>query len=364
MRRHPGEKAEIKPLLAAVSSNAPTQTLGKRRDFVVHHGALQLKSHGRIGTTEGATIKVVVPFAVYPTETSDEAYERYKTLCKTNKVLCGFGPEEIADAFLTNKEVIYKRLNRAKEKLRMEKVRIAQPSLAEINDRVPTVLTTLYLLFNEGYYSASQKTTLQKELCIEAMRLVLLLIKNRLTNKPQVNALLSLMCFHSSRFEARTNEQGEMILYHDQNAMLWNKDLIARGEHYLNMASQGDQLTKYHVEAAIAYWHTHQEDTAEKWESILQLYNKLLQLEYSPMAALNRTYALAKANGKAEAIIEAEKLKLSDNHLYHSLLGNLYTNVDDTKALLHFNKALKLARSQADKSAITKNIQALTLPEK
>jgi len=147
-------------------------------------------------------------------------------------------------------------------------------------------------------------------------------------------------------------------------AMLWNKDLIARGEHYLNMASQGDQLTKYHVEAAIAYWHTHQEDTAEKWESILQLYNKLLQLEYSPMAALNRTYALAKANGKAEAIIEAEKLKLSDNHLYHSLLGNLYTNVDDTKALLHFNKALKLARSQADKSAITKNIQALTLPEK
>jgi hypothetical protein len=93
LRRHPGEKAEIKPLLAAVSSNAPMQTLGKRRDFVVNHGALQLKSHGRIGTTEGATIKVVFPFAVYPAETSDEAYERYKTLCKTNKVLCGFGPD-------------------------------------------------------------------------------------------------------------------------------------------------------------------------------------------------------------------------------------------------------------------------------
>jgi RNA polymerase sigma factor (sigma-70 family) len=275
-------------------------------------------------------------------------------------LLCGFGAEEIADAFLTNKEVIYKRLTRAKEKLRTEKVKIEQPSLPEINNRLPTVLTTLYLLFNEGYYSASQKSVLQKELCIEAMRLNLLLIENKHTNRPAVNALLSLMCFHSSRFDARTNENGEIILYQDQDTNLWNNELISRGEYYLNQASQGSQLSKYHLEAAIAYWHTHKNDTTEKWESILQLYNKLLQLEYSPIAALNRTYALAKANGKAGAIIEAEKLNLADNQLYHSLLGNLYTGVDNAKALQHYNKALSLAKSTTDKIAITKNIHGLS----
>ncbi|MEP7144624.1 MAG: DUF6596 domain-containing protein [Ferruginibacter sp.] len=275
-------------------------------------------------------------------------------------LLCGFGAEEIADAFLTNKEVIYKRLTRAKEKLRAEKVKIEQPSLAEINNRLPTVLTTLYLLFNEGYYSASQKTALQKELCVEAMRLAFLLIENQHTNKPAVNALLSLMCFHSSRFEARVNENGEIILYHDQDTNLWNRELISKGEYYLNQASRGDQLTKYHLEAAIAYWHTHKSDTPEKWENILQLYNKLLQLEYSPIAALNRTYALAKANGKEAAIIEAEKLKLADNHLYHSLLGNLYTTVDGEKALQHFNTALHLAKSDSDRLAIIKNINGLS----
>ncbi len=274
-------------------------------------------------------------------------------------LLCGFGVEEIADAFITNKEVIYKRLNRAKERLRQEKVKIEEPTLPEINKRSATVLTTLYLLFNEGYYSTSQNKTLRKDFCLEAMRLTFLLIENGNTNSPQANALLSLMCFHSSRFEARSNENGEIILYEDQDTSLWNIELINKGEYYLSCASRGNNVSKYHLEAAIAYWHTHKNDTPEKWENILQLYNRLLQLEYSPIAALNRTYALAKANGKQEAIIEAEKLNLADNHLYHSLLGNLYTNVDNAKALQHFHTSLHLARSNADKATIAKNINKL-----
>lgn len=279
-------------------------------------------------------------------------------------ILCGFGIEEIADAFLTNKEVIYKRLSRAKEKLKAENIKIEQPSLTEINNRLGAVLTTLYLLFTEGYYSTSQNTILRKDLCIEAMRLTHLLIENDNTNKPFVNALFSLMCFHSSRFEARTDKKGETILYEDQDETLWDKGLIEKGKYYLNQASQGNQLSKYHLEAAIAYWHTHKDDTAEKWENILQLYNKLVQIEYSPIAALNRTYALAKANGKENAIVEAEKLKLTDNHFYYSLLGNLYSDIDNTKALQHFQTALILAKSNADKATITKNINRLTTKKK
>jgi RNA polymerase sigma factor (sigma-70 family) len=272
-------------------------------------------------------------------------------------ILCGFGAEEIADAFLDNKETIYKRLKRAKEKLRTEKIAIELPAAQEIDERLETVLTTLYLLFSEGYYSASQNSSLRKELCVEAIRLNIMLLDNDKTNTPAANALLSLMCFHSSRFDARIDKDGAIILYKDQDEKLWNTELIEKGEFYLNKASRGSRLTKYHLEAAIAYWHTQKKDSIEKWENILQLYNKLLQIEYSPIAALNRTYALSKANGKEAAIIEAEKLQLKGDHLYHSLLGNLYTNHDNKKALEHFQTALNLARSAPDRSTIIKNIE-------
>ena len=248
---------------------------------------------------------------------------------------------------------------RAKEKLRLEKVKIEFPGEAEINKRLETVLTTLYLLFSEGYYSESQDTVLREDLCLEAMRLTYLLIENEQTNQPTVNALLSLMCFHSSRFEARKNENGEIILYQDQDETLWNYELISKGVYFLHQASQGNKISKYHLEASIAYWHTIKADTKEKWENILQLFNQLLQMEYSPIAALNRTYALSKANGKEEAIVEAEKLNLADNHFYFTLLGELYKDIDNNKAKQNFQKALSLAKTQTDKQTIQKKIDKL-----
>ncbi len=271
-------------------------------------------------------------------------------------ILCGFGVDEIADAFITNKENIYKRLIRAKEKLRTENIKMELPPAAEINNRLETVLTTLYLLFSEGYYSTSKNTTLQKDLCIEAMRLTLMLAENEHTKTPTVNALLSLMCFHSSRFEARMNLNGEMVIYEEQDENLWNLELVEKGIHYLTKASTGNKLSKYHLEAAIAYWHTHKTDTPEKWESILQLYNRLLSLEYSPIAALNRTYALSKANGKKEAIAEAEKLELKTSHLYHLLLANLYEEIDVSKVYHHLTQALELAKTDTEKMNIEKKI--------
>jgi len=280
------------------------------------------------------------------------------------RILCGFGIEEIANAFLTNKETINKRLSRAKEKLRQEKVQIVPVTdgirgITEINKRLEIVLTTLYLLFSEGYYSESKDTVLREDLCLEAMRLTHLLIENGETNRPNVNALFSLMCFHSSRFAARKNENGEMILYNEQDETLWNRELISKGIYFLRQASQGNEISKYHLEAGIAYWHTIKTDTKEKWENVLQLYNRLLQIEYSPIAALNRTYALSKANGKQEAIAEAEKLNQADNHFYFTLLGELYTDVDNKKAKQYFQKALALAKTQTDKQTIQKKIDKL-----
>jgi RNA polymerase sigma-70 factor (ECF subfamily) len=275
------------------------------------------------------------------------------------RILCGFGIDEIAEAFLTNKETINKRLFRAKEKLREEKVRLEWPSPSEINARIEVVLKTLYLLFNEGYYATAQETFIRKDLCLEAMRLNYMLVDYPPTNIPEANALLALMCFHASRFEARTGEHGEMILYAEQDRSLWNRELIQKGEYYLNRSATGNKLSKFHLEAGIAYWHTHQEDDQTKWENILQLYNKLLQIEYSPMAALNRTYALSKANSIEEAIREAEKLKLYDHHLYFALLGELYTTIDGKQAKQYFEKAHAIARTRSDKQILEKKLAEL-----
>jgi RNA polymerase sigma-70 factor (ECF subfamily) len=233
------------------------------------------------------------------------------------------------------------------------------PGQAEIDNRLENVLTTIYLLFSEGYYSVSQNQVLRKDLCFEAMRLCHMLIENEGTNKPPVNALLSLMYFHASRFEARTDQNGGLILYNDQDTNLWNQDLIAKGAWHLNLATTGTQLSKYHLEASIAYWHTQKTDSKQKWENILQLYNRLLQIAYSPVAALNRTFALAKANSPEQAIIEAEKLQLTGNQFYYTLLGELYTGIDNAQAKLNFEKALTLIKTPADTAVIQSKIDKL-----
>ncbi len=275
------------------------------------------------------------------------------------RILCGFGIEEIANAFLVSKETINKRLFRAKEKLRASKISLDLPKEKELGEKLETVLKIIYLLFNEGYYSLIKQCRLRKDFCYEAVRLNYLLTENEITNQPSVNALLSLMCFHTSRFDARMDQDGEFILYEDQDIDLWDDDLIAKGRHYLKKACKGDKVTKYHLEAAIAYWHTLKDDTQNKWNQILQLYNQLLQVEYSAVAALNRTYALSKVKGKRTAIKEAEKLKLTNNHLYYSLLGHLCEGVDEIKARHHYKSALKLAKADTDKSLLSKKLKNL-----
>lgn len=272
------------------------------------------------------------------------------------RILCGFGIEEIAEAFLTNKETINKRLQRAKERLRAENMKLEMPPENEIKNRLDNVLHIIYLLFSEGYYSASPNQMLKKDLCHEALHLTLLLTQYYKTDLPKTNALAALICFHSSRFEARQSKNHETILYDEQDESLWDKDLIEKGAYFLNQSAKGNEITSYHLEAGIAYWHCQKEDTKEKWENILQHYNLLLQINYSPAVALNRTYALYKARGKEAALIEAQKLQLDSNRFYHVLLGELYSNIDNKKANEHFASALPMMKSENEKQIVLKKI--------
>lgn len=275
------------------------------------------------------------------------------------RILCGFGIDEIAEAFLSNKETINKRLFRAKEKLRNENVQLEFPPEPLLPQRLENVLRVIYLLFNEGYYSKTQNEILQEELCVEAMRLGIMLTEYEKTSLPVTNALMALMCFHASRFAARQTQPASLVLYEQQDESLWNKELIAQGMHYLHHSAEGNEVSSYHLEARIAYWHCIKEDTPEKWVAILELYDQLLLVNYSPSAALNRVFALYKVKGPQVALAAAEKLQLDNNHFYYLLLGELYRHVDREKAKAHLQKAYALAKTQPEKQGIRDKMEGL-----
>ncbi len=167
------------------------------------------------------------------------------------------------------------------------------------------------------------------------------------------------MCFQSSRLEARQSANGSIILYEDQNKQLWNTELIEKGFFYLQQASKWEITSTYYLEASIAYWHTVQNEFADKWTSILQLYNALRALENSPIIALNRIFALSKVHGKSAAIVEAEKLNLTKNHFYFILLAELYKEIDPDKTLQNYQAARELCKSEVEKNMLKAKIKEL-----
>lgn len=275
------------------------------------------------------------------------------------KLVAGLSTEAIANAFLTTPGTIQKRLSRAKEKLRHSGFSLDLPSPETAIKRLDSVLTTIYLLFNEGCYSESASGPIQLDYCQEAIRLLGLLLESPFSESPPVHALYALTCFHASRLAARQDRSGESILYTDQDETRWNQELISLGAYHLHLAATGNQISTYHLEAAIAFWHTRKQDSLSKWEAILQLYNQLLQISYNPIAALNRTYAYAKVHGYSIAIAEAEKLQLQNNPYYFTLLGELYSISDSGKAKEYYYKALKAAKSLNDQKLILRKLDNL-----
>ncbi|MCG8308947.1 MAG: RNA polymerase subunit sigma [Cytophagales bacterium] len=344
-----------------------TVAKNKTKDYFKHLNVFenQIKNNLRVSEFESeysfeisneiiADSQLAMIFAVCNPANSIEAQ-----ICLALQILCGFSVEEISNAFLTKKETIKKRLQRARTNLRNDNFHIKILSEKEIQSRLDTVLKTLYLLFNEGYFSKTDNQLIRKELCSEAVRLALVLTENPWTDTPQTNALLALMCFQSSRIEARTNDKGEAILFDEQDKNLWDKSLIEKGNYYLVNACHGNEISKYHLEAGIAYWHTTPTDE-NKWQHILQLYNQLMPIEYSPITALNRTFAFAKVYGYEKAIPEAEKLNLKESNYYHELLGYLYVDRNIDKAIDHYRQAIELTKSNTEKQTLTKEIERLS----
>ena len=211
-------------------------------------------------------------------------------------------------------------------------------------------------MFNEGYYSSLNEQNLQVEICWEAMRLAIQLSQKGFKQQSSIDALISLMCFHASRFDARNAGDSNDLTFYQQDKSKWDKALIAKGVKYLNQASTGQIVTKYHLEASIAYWHT--TDHPDKWENILQLYNRLLTIEYSSTITMNRTYAFAKANSVNQAIEQASKLELKTNNLYYCLMAELYKMKGDKEnEVIFLRKALGLSKKKQEINLIKSKLE-------
>lgn len=280
------------------------------------------------------------------------------TMALILKTLCGFSTAEIAQAFLTSEDTVSKRLYRAKEFFRKEKIRPALPPDDELKPRLGAVLHSIYLLFNEGYLSASHDHPIRKDLLAEAMGLGRLLADNPHTTGPRACALMALMCFHASRSASRLSPEGDLVLLPRQDRALWDARLIAEGCAYLDRSAAGDTMTAYHLEAAIAFEHCRAPSfAATDWGRILDYYQWLCRIAPSPMAELNRIAVLLQAEGATVALRELEGLShqagLRGLPLYHALLGEIRLALGDRdQAKKGFEIAAGMTRSEAGRKVL------------
>jgi RNA polymerase sigma factor (sigma-70 family) len=275
------------------------------------------------------------------------------------KILCGLSAQEIARAFLTLEETIAKRIYRAKEKILAEKIELEVPSASLLKSRLENVLHVLYLLFNEGYNSSNPDELIRKDICAEAMRLCHLLTGHALTRTPSSNALLSLMCFQSSRFESRISESGNIITLKYQDRSTWSRALIRKGIDYLDLAAEGDSFSKYHLEAAIASLHASAPSfEATDWKSVYHLYETLYLINPSPVVALNKAIASSYAVSNESAFDLLNKIKgLEKHHLYYAALGEVCLALNKKpEAERHFLQAFDLTPSKTEQQLLQEKI--------
>ena len=281
------------------------------------------------------------------------------------KILCGFSTAEVARAFLTSEDTISKRLYRTKQFFRENKIKFAVPPSTELETRTDAVLNSIYLLFNEGYNSTDSDTLIREDLMEEAMLLCRLLTENAHTQQPATFALMALMCFHTSRNQGRLTSAGEIILLADQDRSKWNFELIKIGNEYMEKATSGNSVSKYHLEAAIAFEHcTAANFRNTNWKRILELYDWLYRISPSPVSELNRAVAVLQVHGPdsaLRAVLEIQdKRKIESYYLYHSLVGEIYSQLNrPDEANTEFETAMRMTKSEAERKLLASKLHRI-----
>lgn len=279
-------------------------------------------------------------------------------------ILCGFSVDEIASAFLNSHAAIEKRISRAKKVLAASKKLFEISGDRDFLARLAAVHRALYLLFNEGYHGASPESAVRDELCHEAMRLTALLHEHALSSTPATYALSALMCLHAARLPSRLDASGNLSTFFAQDRSKWDQQLITEGQYFLERSASGDEMTEYHLEAAIASLHAMAADIEETdWRRIASFYDTLVVIRPSPVVALNRAIAVAQLEGPERGLEELRAIREADRlaayPFYAATLGELELRRGhfDT-AREHFREAMALARSDMERRFLENRMNA------
>ena len=285
-------------------------------------------------------------------------------------LLCGFGIDETAAAFLKGRAAMEKRIARAKKTLAASKRLFDLGGPAEVAARLPAVLRALYLLFNEGYHCASPQAAVRAELCEEALRLVYLLLEHRLTSTPAAHALAALMNLHAARLPGRLDAHGNLLVLVDQDRSRWDAARIAEGLRQLELSAAGAELSPYHVVSAIAAAHARAPSAGQTdWDEIVSLYDLLMRIEPSPVVAFNRAVALAQRFGAARGLEEIARIKdrkrLERYPFYYAAVAEFESRLGrPAKARDSLAEALKLARNPAERRFLREKMSNLASLER
>lgn len=281
------------------------------------------------------------------------------------KTVSGFSVKEIASGLLTTVDNVEKRLSRARERLRQESGLLDELNATTVTERLESVMTTVYLVFNEGYSASQGQTNLRRDLCIEALRLSSMLARHSICGSPGVWALHALLLFHSARLDSRLTEDGQVILLADQNRETWNGAYVHQALDWMLRSAQGNQLSRYHIEAGIAWEHCRANVfESTDWARIADYYARLADEWGTPMVRLNRAIAISYAESVALGIEHLLAMDANDRKRvrpwWDCALAQMYQRQgEDDLAIAHWRDALALAIGPAQRAVIEKQLQAL-----
>jgi RNA polymerase sigma-70 factor (ECF subfamily) len=283
-------------------------------------------------------------------------------LALTLKAVCGFTVEEIARALLATPPTIAQRIVRAKTLIKERRLEFVQPTLSALSERMPSVLKTIYLMFNEGYSASGGDTLIREELCLEALRLAELVAGDARTSHPEAHALASLLLFQHARHRARVEPNGEPRMLDQQDRTLWDKNMIARGFLHLSLAKNGELLTTYHLEAGIASVHAAAASWGDTdWKQLVSYYDTLHEIAPSPVVRVNQAVAVSMLDGTDRGVgilrsVASDKA-MANYAPFHMALGELEMRSGNRRqARDAFQRALELAMSTPERNLVRKKL--------
>jgi RNA polymerase sigma-70 factor (ECF subfamily) len=277
--------------------------------------------------------------------------------------MCGLTTEEVARAFLTSPATIAQRIVRGKTKLRDDRIAYQVPARGELPDRLDSVLSVIYLVFNEGYSASSGEAAIRHELTSEAIRLGRVLVE--LLPDPEVVGLLALMLLHDSRREARVDGAGEVTLLEEQDRSLWDRGKIAEGLRLVERAIGSGEVGVYTIQAAISAVHAGAAEARDTdLARIVALYDLLLRAEPSPIAELNRAVAIAMRDGPEAGLAAIDPIlergELGGYHLAHAARADLFRRLGRTaEAREAYERALAMSSQAPERRLLERRLREL-----